>query len=368
METKSKETSPGEAPAKKRYTRLLLIAAVALIAGFFGLRAWLHGQHHESTDNAQIDATITSVRSAVSGFVKEVRFEDNQQVKKGDTLVIIDSRDYQAKVMQAKAQLQSAEAQTGVSRVTAQAATQSASASSLNASALQSGIDAATARLNKAGKEVDRVEKMFTEGAATQQQLDAVRAEYQSARAQHEVAVRQYQASATQSGSVQVNAQAQREQVGVSNALVQQRLAELQLAESQLGYTVIVAPFDGVVSKKAVEEGQLLQVGQPVCSAVESNDLWVTANFKETQLNRMRIGQKVDIDLDAYPSLKLTGKVESIGAATGAKFSLLPPDNATGNYVKVTQRIPVRIKLDKAGQKDLALTPGLSANVDIEIN
>lgn len=366
METTRKETPLQETPKKKSPARLLLLAAVVLVGGFFGTRAYLHAQRHEETDNAQLDATITSVRSAVSGFVKEVRFTDNQRVKKGDTLAIIDNKDYQAKVMQAKAMLQSAEAQTGVSRVAAQAATQTAAATTLNASALQSGIAAARARLNKAEKEVDRVEKMFTEGAATQQQLDAVRAEYQSALAQHEQAVRQYRASATQSSSVQTTAQAQRGQVGVSNALVQQRLAELQLAESQLAYTAIVAPFDGVVSKKSVEAGQLLQVGQPVCSAVESNDLWVTANFKETQLERMQLGQKVNIALDAYPSLRLTGKVESIGAATGGKFSLLPPDNATGNYVKITQRIPVRIQLDKANSK-FPLTPGLSANVDIEI-
>lgn len=367
MEKEIKETTLHETPKKKNKTRLVILGVVVLLAAFFGIRAWLHGQHHEGTDNAQVDATITSVRSAVSGFVKEVRFNDNQVVKKGDTLVIIDNKDYVAKVMQARAMLQSAEAQTGVSRVSAQAATQNASASTQNAAALQSSIDAANARLSRASKEVDRIEKMFAEGAATQQQLDAVRAEYQSAHAQHEMAVRQYQASTTQSGSVQINARAQKEQVGVSNALVQQRLAELQLAESQLAYTVITAPFDGVVSKKAVEVGQLLQTGQPVCSAVETADLWVTANFKETQLNRMRVGQKVDVELDAYPSLKLTGLVESIGAATGAKFSLLPPDNATGNYVKVTQRIPVRIKLDKLKDEKVSLTPGLSANVDIEI-
>lgn len=368
MEKEIKQAPLRETPKNKSYKRLIILGAVVLVAAIFGIRAWIKAQHHETSDNAQLDATITSVRSAVSGYVKEVRFTDNQRVKKGDTLVIIDNKDYAAKVMQARAMLQSAEAQTGVSRVTAEAATRSAAATSLNASALQSSIDAATARLNRAAKEVDRVENMFTEGAATQQQLDAVRAEYQSARAQHEMAVRQYQASATQSGSVQVSARAQKEQVGVSNALVQQRLAELQLAESQLAYTVIVAPFDGVVSKKAVEIGQLLQVGQPVCSAVESDNLWVTANLKETQLEHMKVGQKVNIELDAYPSLHLTGAVESIGAATGAKFSLLPPDNATGNYVKVTQRIPVRIKLNKVNPSNYTLSPGLSANVDIEID
>lgn len=354
-------------PEKKNNTRLIIIAVVVLIVGFFAIRAWYIAQHHESTDNAQLDATITSVRSAVGGFVKEVRFKDNQMVKKGDTLAIIDNKDYLAKVMQARAMLQSAEAQSGVSRSNAQAATQTASASTQNSSALQANINAASARLTRASKEIDRVEKMFGQGAATQQLLDAVRSEYQTARAQHEAAQRQYKAAVAQSGSTQTSARAQKEQIGVSNALVMQRNAELQLAESQLENTVIIAPFDGLVSKKAVEIGQLVQTGQPVCSEVEIADLWVTANFKETQLERLRVGQKARITLDAFEDLDLTGSIESIGGATGARFSLLPPDNATGNFVKVTQRVPIRINLDKADTKDFTLTPGLSASVDVEI-
>lgn len=363
MEQELKETPT----KKKNKTRLIILASVLLIGGFFGTRAWLYAQHHESTDNAQLDATITSVRSAVSGFVKEVRFNDNQVVKKGDTLVIIDNKDYLARVMQAKAMLQSAEAQTGVSLANARAATQNASASTQNASAFQANINAATARLTKAGKEVDRVEIMFGQGAATQQQRESVRSEYQTARAQLQAAQRQYQASVTLSGSTQNNAMALKKQIGVSNALVEQRNAELQLAESQLQNTVIVAPFDGLVSKKSVESGQLVQIGQPVCSAVEIADLWVAANFKETQLGKIRVGQKVKVSLDAFKDLKLRGTVESIGGATGARFSLLPPDNATGNFVKVTQKVPVRIRLDKGDTKGFTLTPGLSAAVDIEI-
>lgn len=352
---------------KSNKVRLIIIGVVLLIAAFFGIRAYIHGQHHETTDNAQLDATLTSVRSAVSGFVMEVRFVDNQTVKKGDTLVIIDDKDYKAKVMQAKAMLQSAESQTGISRSSAQAAQQNATASSINSSALQSNISGAEARLLKSHQELSRIEKMSADGAATQQQLDAARAENQSAVAMYEMAQRQFHAATTQASSTLSTAQAQQGQISVSASLVQQRLAELELAETQLKNTIIVAPYDGVVSKKNVEVGQLVQYGQPLCSAVENNNLWVTANFKETQLDRIRIGQKVSIKLDAYEKLKLTGTVESIGGATGAKFSLLPPDNATGNFVKVTQRVPVRIKLDKVDKKDFYLAPGLSAFVDVEI-
>lgn len=353
---------------KSNRVRLIIIGVALLIAAFFGIRAYVHGKNHETTDNAQLDATLTSVRSAVSGFVMEVRFVDNQTVRQGDTLVIIDDKDYKAKVMQARAMLQSAESQTGISRSSAQAAQQNASASSISTSALQSNISAAQARLTKSRQELSRIEKMFADGAATQQQLDAARAEYQSSNAMYEMAQRQFNAATTQASSTQSTAQAQQGQISVSASLVQQRLAELELAETQLKNTVIVAPFDAVVSKKNVEVGQLIQYGQPLCSAVETNNLWVTANFKETQLEKIRIGQKVSIKLDAYEQLKLTGTVESIGGATGAKFSLLPPDNATGNFVKVTQRVPVRIKLDKFEKKDFYLAPGLSAFVDVEIN
>lgn len=354
--------------AKIKPVNLAIIGAALLIAGFFGVRAWIKSQHHETTDNAQLDATITSVRSAVSGFVVDVRFTDNQFVKKGDTLAIIDDKDYKAKVMQAKAMLQSAEIQTGISRAVAQAAMQNASASATNSTALQSNIAAAQARLSKAQKELTRIEKMFGDGAATQQQLDAAKAEFQSATAMYEMAQRQYAASTQQATGTKTSAQAQEGQVNVAAALVQQRIAELQLAESQLKNTVIIAPYDGIVSKKSVEVGQLVQVGQPVCSAVESNNLWVVANFKETQLNHIRVGEKVTIKLDAYPGMKLSGTVESIGGATGARFSLLPPDNATGNFVKVTQRMPVRIRLNPINDKEHVLAPGLSAFVDVEIS
>jgi len=354
--------------SKKSKQIRIIIAGFVLIAAFFGIRAWLHGQHHETTDNAQLDATIISVRSAVSGFVTQVRFNDNQQVKKDDTLALIDDKDYKAKVMQARAALASAEAQTGVSRATANAATQSASASSSNSSAMQAGIDAAKAHLTQVNKDVARTEKMFADGAATQQQLELLRAQSQSAQAQLDMASSQYKAATSQATGAQSNAAAQQGQIGVSNALVQQRTAELELAETQLKNTAIIAPFDGIVSKKAIEVGQLIQFGQPVCSAIESNSMWVTANFKETQLEKIKIGQNVSVSLDAYPDLKLKGTIESIGGATGAKFSLIPPDNATGNFVKVTQRVLVRIKLDKITDNHYFLSPGLSSFVDVEVN
>lgn len=347
--------------------KLIIACIVVAIAAVGGFMFWQHARHHETTNNAQLDATIISVRSGASGFVKEVRFADNQSVKKGDTLVIIDDIDYKAKVMQARALLRSAESQTGISRASAQAAMQNASASTQTTSSLQNNINSAQAKVTKSQKELDRIEKMFSESAATQQQLDAARAENESASALLELAKGQYQAALTQSSSSMSTAQAQEAQISVASSIVQQRSAELALAESQLANCVIVAPFDGLVSKKNVEVGQLLQMGQPICSAVEMNNMWIVANFKETQLDKIHIGQKVHVKLDAYKDLNLSGVIESFSAATGAKFSLLPPDNATGNFVKVTQRVGVKIKLDTADTSHYYLTPGLSASVDVEI-
>jgi membrane fusion protein (multidrug efflux system) len=358
-----------ESTAKKsNQVRNIIIAVVVLIAAFFGIRTWVHAQHHETTDNAQLDANIVSVRSAVAGFVVQVRFQDNQRVKKGDTLAIIDDSDYKAKVAQAQAMLVSAQAQIGVTKATASAANQSASASTINSGAMKSSIAAAQARLSKVQKDVSRLEKMFADGAATQQQIEAIRADQQSAQAQLDLATGQYNASTNQATGARSSAQAQQSEIGVTNALVQQRQAELDLAKTQLQHTAIIAPFDGIVSKKAIEIGQLIQYGQPVCSAIEISDMWITANFKETQMEKIRVGQPVNVTLDAYPDLKVTGKVESIGGATGAKFSLIPADNATGNFVKVTQRVPVRIKLDKITDNGYFLSPGLSSFVDVDLN
>lgn len=353
---------------KKRNNRPVIL--LLIIAGLTGLGAGLYffinNSKHETTDNAQLDGTIVSVRTSVSGFVKEVRFQDNQHVKKGDTLLIIDDKDYRARVAQAKAQLANAESQIGIIRTATQAATQGASATAGNAQAMHQNVLTAQTRLNKAKSDLARIQNMFKDEAATQQQLDNANADVATAEAQYQLTIEQQRAMQTQAGGAQLSAQSQGQQINTTNALIAQRQAELDLAQNQLDNTVIVAPYDAVISKKSVEIGQLLQAGQPVCSAVSTTDLWVTANFKETQLKHMQVGQPVDVKVDAY-ELELSGKVESFGGATGARFSLLPPDNATGNFVKITQRVPVRIHLDNPQLSGRMLAPGMSVAVDVHV-
>lgn len=376
MENNSNTNNTGETPndpankkkkGKKKQKRLMILIAVVVIIGTFAGIAWLSSLGHEHTDNAQIDAIITPVRSIVPGFVTDLKFTDNQQVKKGDTLIVIDRNDYIAKVAQAEAALESAKAQLDMAKAGETTASLNANASVLTSQAAKENIATAQARLGKAEKEMARIEKMLKDGATTQQQYESVKAEYETAKAQSEMLKKQYEASSAQATGAQSQAEGQKSQIALSTALVKQREAELVLAKTQLNNTIIVAPFDGIISKKSVEVGQYMQAGSPLCSAVDFTHLYVTANFKETQIEQMKPGQEVDLKVDAFPKAKLKGKLESFGGATGAKFSLLPPDNASGNFVKITQRVPVKIAITEFPQEMTGLIiPGLSVVADVK--
>lgn len=357
------QASTGEKkPNTKRRNILIGLAAVAVAIVAV---LWVRSIGHESTDNAQLDGNIVPVRASVAGHVQEIRFQDNQRVHKGDTLVIIQQDDYAAMVAQSEAALENAKAMLEAARSGFSTADLNANASNLNSLAVKESVTTAETRLWKAQKEYDRVSAMAKDNAATPQQLDAMQAEVDMAKAQLEMARRQTSAAEAQAGGARSQAKAQQAQIALAEAMVKQREAELQLARIRLGNTVVTSPFDGVISKKAVEAGQYVAVGAPLCSAVDLRHLWVTANFKETQLTDLRPGQPVEVHVDAFPDLDLHGHVSSLGGATGARFSLLPPDNATGNFVKVTQRLPVRIDLDPADDSAVYLAPGLSANVTV---
>lgn len=354
---------------KKKNRKPLIIGGVVLVVALFIVVRFVMSMHREKTDNAQLDAMITPVRVVVPGFITEIRFHDNQIVKRGDTLAIIDRRDYIAKLDQAAGALESAKAQLEIAQTGVVTANADAKAGSLNSDASQVNISAAQARLTKAEREMARLEKMLADEAATQQQYDAGKAEYETAKAQLAMANRQAEAAASQAEGASSRVQTQKSQIGLSGAIVKQREAEYALAQRQLDNTIITAPFDGIISRKSIETGQYVQAGVPVCSAVDISHLYVSANFKETQIEDMRPGQEAQIHIDAFPNAKIRGVIESFGGATGAKFSLLPPDNSTGNFVKITQRVPVRIAI-KESPEDLKglLLPGLSAVVEIKTN
>jgi len=348
--------------------RLLIIGSILGLALIIGVFFYIRSKGFETTDNAQIDADIIPIRTSVSGYVKEVRFTDNTMVKKGDTLLLINDDEFQARVLQAEAALENAKANLIAVKNNADAGDLNASAAFLSSETTAQNIDVARTRLNKIKEDYKRIKNMYASKAATKAELDAIEAELAVAESQFKAATNQYKASSAQSAGVKSQATGQKSMIALAEALVKQRSAELSLAKTQLGYTIVKAPCDGLVSKRSVDQGQFVTVGTPVCSAIDNTTLWVTANFKETQIEHIKMNQSVVVNIDAYPSLSITGKVDSYIGATGAKFSLLPPDNSTGNFVKIVQRVPIKIKLTglTAEQRALLL-PGLSAFVSVSV-
>jgi membrane fusion protein (multidrug efflux system) len=326
---------------------LVLVSALAFTA-----KEYFYGKSHEETDNAQIDADISPVVARVSGYVKEIRFNDNQFVKAGDTLVVLDDRDYQIRLQQAEAALAVAKQSVNVSQyAVAEARTGIATA--------QANVETAKVRVWKATEDFNRFQNLYEDHAITKAQFDAAKAEKDAAEAS-------LRAAETQVPAVQEKVSTNRQQVQATASNIGLRQADIDFAKLQISYTIITAPIDGIVSKKTIQPGQLVQAGQSLFSVVNEQGLYLTANFKETQMESLRVGQEVHVKVDAFPDHDLKGTIESFSGATGAKFSLLPPDNATGNFVKVVQRVPVRIKLDKSDTAFFTrLRPGLSAKVEV---
>ncbi|SHK07422.1 HlyD family secretion protein [Hymenobacter psychrotolerans] len=317
----------------KRPIILIVLALVLLIGGYFGWQRYQFGQTHEETDDAQVEGDIYPILPRVSGPVLEVKVDDNQSVKKGDILLTVDPADYQQRVNAAEAALAAAQANV----VAARAAVGTAQANVSTAQATIGVSDANQARLQK---DLKRSEFLRKEDIIPQSEYDAVQANLKSTSAQRNTAQQQVQVARQQ-------VEAARQQVAVAEAVVKQRQADLDNAKLQLSYTTIAAPVNGFVSKKSVQPGQLVGPNQQLMGIVASEKTWVVANFKETQLANMKVGQPVEVEVDAYPNREFAGHIESLSAATGARFALLPPDNASGNFVKVTQRVPVKIVLDK---------------------
>lgn len=360
METTEKKKGKGR--------RFILIGGILVIVLTLGLVYYFRSLGYETTDNAQIDADIIPVRTSVSGYVKEIRFKDNQLVKKGDTLLLINDDEFQARVLQAEAALENAKANLVAVKNNADAGFLNADAALLSSETTAKNIDVAETRLNKVQEDYQRIKNMFNAKAATKAEMDAIEAELAIAEAQFIAAKNQYKASSAQSKGVKSQATGQKSLIALAEALVKQRDAELMLAKTQYAYTVVTAPCDGIVSKRSVDQGQFVTMGSPICSAIDLTSLWVTANFKETQIDKIRKEQSVEIAIDAYPSLKIVGKIDSYIGATGAKFSLLPPDNSTGNFVKIVQRVPVKIRLVNLKESEkLMLLPGLSAYVSVKV-
>ncbi len=407
--------SEGKSPSrwadpKVRWSALGAAAVLAILVG--GLLAYYHDR--VSTDDAQVDGHVVPIASKIYGTVAEVLIKDNQQVKAGQVLVRIDPRDYQARLDQARAALSLAEAQARAAGVgipltqeTTASGTSSADAELASAQAnydkatftyerdstadleyARDNVAAAQADNDRAQADLTRMKPLLAKDEISQQQFDSYQAAARVAESQLKAASEKLnsaqkgadiarqsmlaaKAQVDQARAAVAQAQANNKQVTIheadqasAEAAVAKARADVEAADLDLSYATITAPSDGVVTRKSVEVGQIIQPGQGLFTLIPLNDVWVTANFKETQLAKVRPGQKAEIDVDMYGQT-VTGYVDSIASATGARLSLLPPENATGNYVKVVQRIPVKILLDPDSSRKAILRPGMNVEATI---
>jgi membrane fusion protein (multidrug efflux system) len=398
-------------PRKKfRIGRLIVFVVVVAVLVVGGVYLWRYFNTYETTDDAQIDGHINAVSGRISGNVIEVLAEDEQVVKAGDVLVRIDPRDYEVAVAKADADLRDAEATLESSRIdipitNTNTASQLKTATSTRADAVafvlgsqhqlsaardqlesaQAQVREAAANVKKTSDDVARYKLLVDKNEIPRQQYDTAVAEAASAQAEldsRNAAVRQAeqnivvaqsavdqantrvpQADATIESAMTAPQQVQVSEARAKSAAAQvaQKKALLDQAKLNLSYCTIFAPVSGIVGKKTVEIGQNVSPGEQLMAVVPLDDIWVTANFKETQLNRMNPGQRVRFSVDAS-GREYNGKIVNVGGASGSRFSLLPPENATGNYVKVVQRIPVRINLDPGQNDDHRLRPGMSVD------
>lgn len=402
QQDKSTPPPPPESPEKKARRKFIIVGVILLLvlgAVFFYWRSTFT----EDTDDAQVDGDLYAVSARVSGQVIKVNVTDNQKVNAGDVIAEIDPRDYQVALEQAEAQLANAkaaylQANSNVPITQTQSNTQTATTSSDVASSIaavaqankqvaaaQARVAQARANATKAQLDVERYTPLVQKDVISKQQFDqavataaatnAALLEAESNVIGQQEAVRQAQAKLAQSRSEAAQAAqngpkqvvVQEARASAANADIQQQQAKVDQAKLNLSYTHIVAPTTGIINKKNVAEGQNVNIGQNMLTIVPLDKLWITANFKETQLQKMKPGQAVEIKVDALGGRKYRGHVTQIGGATGSRLSLFPPENATGNYVKVVQRIPVRIDLDENENKDQLLRPGFSVVPEVAI-
>jgi membrane fusion protein, multidrug efflux system len=339
---------------KKRNQIIINSLLIVVTAGFvlWGISTYFNLDNNLYTNDAHIEEYINPVNTRISGYIKEVRFDEHQKVKKGDTLVLIDEREYKIQAEQAEAAWLAARASRNVtasSVFTVQSGLYSTDAN----------IDAAKARLWNAEQNYHRYENLLADGAATQQQFDQVKTDYETLRAQTRAL--QEQRATTGLSTVETG-----NRVSVNDAEIKRTKAILDFAELNLSYTVITAPYDGVTGRRTIQEGQLVQAGQTLLSYVRNDSTWVVANYKETQVTKLNVGQKVKLHVDGFGSGEFDGRITAIAQATGSRFSAIPTDNSTGNFIKVQQRVPVKIEFLKNQKNDEFLTR-FRAGMNVEV-
>ena len=353
-----KEAVAPKKPKKKNSTVKstvinLIVFAIAVVGFYWLVTQYFHLNDDNFTNSAQVEEFINPVNTRVPGYIKEIKYKEHEAVKKGDTLVILDERELLTQLAQAEAAYQNALASRNVT-------SSAVNTVSNNVNVANGNIAGAKARLWNAEQNMNRYKNLLASEAVTRQQYDQVKTEYDATKAMYQTLVSQKNTASLATGET-------RSRLGVNDAEIKRTAAILDMAKINVSYTVITAPYDGIMGRRLINEGQLLQAGQQLGTIVLNGQKWITANFLESQMHRVKIGEKLIVTVDALGGKKLIGEVTAISAATGSKYSNVPVDNSTGNFVKVQQRIPVRIDFTSENkEEDLnQLRAGMNVNVTL---
>ena len=371
VQSNNKTVAKNEQKKKKsNIAKLINLVVLVMVLGglFWVVKSYFNFGNDKYTNAAQVESFINPINTRVSAYIKEIRFVEHQPVKKGDTLLILDNREILTQVGQAEAAYMAALASKNVTSQTVNTASNNVSTVGANVQAASAGIKAAKARLWNAEQNFNRYQNLLKDEAVTRQQFDQIKTEYESQKAQLEVQIAQLQSVVNTKTSSELTVNEVKSRIGLNDAEIKRVESALEMAKLNLSYTVITAPHDGIMGRRSVNVGQLLNPSQQVATIVDINNVWITANYRENQMENVKIGGLAKVTVDALGGKEFEGKITAISGATGARYSAVPVDNSTGNFVKVQQRIPVRIEFtDKNKIEDLKqLRAGM--NVQVTIN
>lgn len=371
VQSNNKTVAKNEQKKKKsNIAKLINLVVLVMVLGglFWVVKSYFNFGNDKYTNAAQVESFINPINTRVSAYIKEIRFVEHQPVKKGDTLLILDNREILTQVGQAEAAYMAALASKNVTSQSVNTASNNVNTVGANVQAASAGIKAAKARLWNAEQNFKRYQNLLKDEAVTRQQFDQIKTEYESQKAQLEVQIAQLQSVVNTKTSSELTVNEVKSRLGMNDAEIKRAENALEMAKLNLSYTVITAPHDGIMGRRSVNVGQLLNPSQQVATIVDINNVWITANYRENQMENVKIGGLAKVTVDALRGKEFEGKITAISGATGARYSAVPVDNSTGNFVKVQQRIPVRIEFtDKNKIEDLKqLRAGM--NVQVTIN
>ena len=371
VQSNNKTVAKNEQKKKKsNIAKLINLVVLVMVLGglFWVVKSYFNFGNDKYTNAAQVESFINPINTRVSAYIKEIRFVEHQPVKKGDTLLILDNREILTQVGQAEAAYMAALASKNVTSQSVNTASNNVNTVGANVQAASAGIKAAKTRLWNAEQNFNRYQNLLKDEAVTRQQFDQIKTEYESQKAQLEVQIAQLQSVVNTKRSSELTVNEVKSRIGMNDAEIKRVESALEMAKLNLSYTVITAPHDGIMGRRSVNVGQLLNPSQQVATIVDINNVWITANYRENQMENVKIGGLAKVTVDALGGKEFEGKITAISGATGARYSAVPVDNSTGNFVKVQQRIPVRIEFtDKNKIEDLKqLRAGM--NVQVTIN